>query len=381
MNYGVLVVLENCDTKELNIKLSRLEKARAVAESYVGTAYPGYDLLILKDGCLASRSFSGHAEIAPKVRPLREDSMFDVASLTKVLVTSLVYSRLVEEGLLSLRQKVVELAPEFGKTPAGSNYVKERVALWMLLSHTSGLPAWLPLYKTCKTRDEVFEVALKSFPSYEPGRDVLYSDINYIVLTYLAEKVTGERIDKLFDKLIAKPLNLKRSAFNPLEKGYSRDDVVATEVVEWRGGTVVGVVHDENALAMGGISGHAGLFTTTVETAVIVREIICAYRRDCDSLVSRPTATSMLSPWACGEGCYGLGWQVSEPSKGLSPLTDYRYTLIAGHTGFTGTSILMVPQESLAVVFYTNRVHPTRANEQIRHVRVLLHNVVLSSIN
>ncbi|MEM1682364.1 MAG: serine hydrolase [Sulfolobales archaeon] len=375
------VVLKYCDTRESSVKLSRLERAKDVAESYVGSAYPGYDLLVLKNDCVVFRSFSGHAEIVPEVRPLREDSMFDVASLTKVLVTSLVYAKLVEEGLVSLRQKVVELAPEFGMTPAGSSYAKEKVALWMLLSHTSGLPAWLPLYKTCRSRNEVFEVALKSFPSYEPGRDVLYSDINYIVLTYIAEKVTGERIDRLFDSMIAKPLNLKRSSFNPLERGYSRDDVVATEVVDWRGGTVVGVVHDENALAMEGVSGHAGLFTTTLETASIVREILCAYRGSCDSLISRPIATTMLSPWACGEVCYGLGWQVSEPSRGLSPLTDYRFALLASHTGFTGTSILMVPQESFAVVFYTNRVHPTRANERIKHVRVLLHNAALSSIS
>lgn len=260
-------MLKYCDTRESSVKLSRLERAKDVVESYVGSAYPGYDLLVLKNDCVVFRSFSGYAEVVPEVRPLREDSMFDVASLTKVLVTSLVYAKLVEEGLVSLRQKVVELAPEFGMTPAGSSYAKEKVALWMLLSHTSGLPAWLPLYKTCRSRNEVFEVALKSFPSYEPGRDVLYSDINYIVLTYIAEKVTGERIDRLFDSMIAKPLNLKRSSFNPLERGYSRDDVVATEVVDWRGGTVVGVVHDENALAMEGVSGHAGLFTTTLETA------------------------------------------------------------------------------------------------------------------
>lgn len=352
----------------------------AIAKSYVGAAYPGYDLLILRNGCVALRSFFGRAEVEPVERPIGEDFLFDVASLTKVLVTSLIYAKLVEEGLISLRQRVAELAPEFGKTPAGTSYIKEKVTLWMLLSHASGLPAWIPFYRTCRTRDEVFEEALRVFPSHEAGKDVVYSDINYIVLTYLAEKLTGERIDELFEKLVVRPLNLRRTTFNPLERGFSRSEVVATEVVDWRGGTVVGVVHDENALAMGGISGHAGLFTTTPDTARIVDEILCAYEGRCDAIISKHSAMAMLSPWACGEVCYGLGWRVQGPSWGLSALTDYKHIHVAEHTGFTGTSILLAPEERFAVIFYTNRVHPSRANEKIRHVRVLVHNAAISSI-
>lgn len=373
-------MLESCDPGRVGLNPSGIERARAIAERYVGVAYPGYDLLILRGDCVALRSFSGHAEVSPSVRTLREDTMFDVASVTKALVTSLVYARLVEEGLVSLRQRVTDVVPEFARTPAGSSHVKERVELWMLLSHTSGLPAWLPLYKTCRDRKEVFEEALRAFPSYEPGKVVVYSDVNYIVLTYVAERVAGQRMDALFESLVARPLNLKRSTFNPLKKGYSRDDIAATEVVEWRGGTMVGEVHDENAAAMDGVSGHAGLFTTVTDSARIVREIVCAYRGECDALISKPSARTLLAPWACGEVCYGLGWQVSMPGRGLSPLTDYRHTPLGGHTGFTGTSILVAPRDSFAVIFYTNRVHPTRSNDRIRQVRVLLHNAALSSI-
>ncbi|MCS7098992.1 MAG: serine hydrolase [Sulfolobales archaeon] len=370
-----------CDPEERGVRKHRLEKVRSLVERYLGDAYPSYDLLILKDDCAIFRSFSGYAELQPTERPIRANSMFDVASLTKVLVTSLVYAKLVEEGLVSLRQRVVDLVPEFRHTVAGANAAKEKVALWMLLSHTSGLPPWLPLHRVCRNRSEVFAEALKTFPSYEAGKEVVYSDVNYIILTYVAERVTGQRLDSLFDNLIAKPLNLRRSTFNPLERGFSRDDVVATEVVDWRGGTLIGVVHDENAFAMEGVSGHAGLFTTTEDSARVVGEILCAYRGRCDTLISRPTALAMLAPWACGESCYGLGWLIYEPGRGLSALTDYRHAQVAWHTGFTGTSILMAPRESLAVIFYTNRIHPTRANEKIREVRVLLHNAVLSSLD
>ncbi|MCX8185387.1 MAG: serine hydrolase [Sulfolobales archaeon] len=373
--------ISHCVPEERGVRRRGLERVRNLVEQYLGTAYPGYSLLILKDECVIFKSFSGYAELQPFERPMGENSMFDVASLTKVLVTSLIYTKLVEEGLISLRERVVDLAPEFRSTAAGVDSVKERVTLWMLLSHTSGLPPWLPLYKTCKNRDEVFSEALRSFTSYEAGRDVVYSDINYIVLTYIAEKITGQRIDKLFNSFIAKPLNLSRSTFNPLERGYSREDVVATEVVDWRGGTIAGIVHDENAFSMDGVSGHAGLFTTTEDSARIVGEILCAYRGKCDTLISRSTALTMLAPWACGESCYGLGWLVYEPGRGVSTLTDYRHTLIAWHTGFTGTSIFMTPRESLAAIFYTNRVHPTRANTKIREVRVLLHNAIISSLN
>lgn len=373
-------MLRMCDPEEVGLSKVRLTRAELVAEKYVGSAYPGYDLLVLKDDCVVMRRVSGFAEVVPERRSLGVDYLFDVASLTKSLVTSTVYAKLVEEGLLSLRQKAVDVVPEFRLTVAGSNQAKERVELWMLLSHTSGLPAWLPLYKTCRDRDEVLAEALRSFPAYEPGTDVVYSDVNYIVLTYIAEKVTGERIDRLFEKLVSSPLKLVRTSFNPLKAGFSRSEIVATEVVDWRGGVIVGEVHDENAFAMDGVSGHAGLFTTTLDAAKIVFELLSSYRGTSDALISPVTASTFMRAWSCSNVCYGLGWQVYEPDRLPGTLVDARHSVMLGHTGFTGTSILISPLDSLAVVFFTNRVHPTRANEMIRLVRPLVHNTVLASI-
>jgi CubicO group peptidase (beta-lactamase class C family) len=374
------VTLRYCSPEEVGLRGDRLVRAFEVADSYVGRAYPGYELVVLRDGCVAGRRVAGAAELVPTRREMVPDMLFDLASVTKALATSVVYARLVEEGLVSLRQPVVEIAPEFRYTVAGASPVKELVRVWMLLAHTSGLPAWLPLYRVARSRDEVFQEALRAFPAYEPGRAVTYSDINYIVLTYIAERVTGERFDRLFEKFVAKPLGLSRTVFNPLERGFDRGEVVATEVVEWRCGTLVGVVHDENAYAMGGVSGHAGLFSTAVESARIAWGVVEAYRGRDDTLISQASARTLLTTWACGEVCYGLGWQVYEPGAGGGTLVDLRPSRLFGHTGFTGTSVLVAPDAGLVVVFYTNRVHPSRSNEEIRVVRPLVHNAVLSSV-
>ncbi len=369
-----------CSPEEVELRGGRLARAFEVADSYVGKAYPGYEMVILKDGCVVARKASGAAELVPTRRGMVPDMLFDLASVTKSLATSVVYAKLVEEGLVSLRQPVVELVPEFRYTVAGSSQVKESVRVWMLLAHTSGLPAWLPLYRTARSRDEVLQEAVRAFPTYEPGRAVTYSDVNYVVLTYVAERVTGERFDRLFEKLVAKPLDLSRTTFNPLERGFDRSEVVATEVVDWRGGTLVGVVHDENAYAMGGVSGHAGLFSTALESAKVAWGIVEAYSGRGDTLISQASARTLLATWACEDVCYGLGWQVYEPGTGGGTLVDLRPTKLFGHTGFTGTSVLIAPDAGLVAVFYTNRVHPSRSNEEIRRVRPLVHNVVLSSV-
>jgi len=372
--------LKFCSSEEVGLREDRLARALEVADSYVGKAYPGYEMVILKDGCVVARKASGAAELVPTRRGMVPDMLFDLASVTKALATSVVYAKLVEEGLVSLRQPVVDLAPEFRYTVAGPSQVKESVRVWMLLAHTSGLPAWLPLYRTAHSRDEVLQEAVRAFPTYEPGKAVTYSDVNYIVLTYIAERVTGERFDRLFEKLVAKPLGLSRTVFNPLEVGFDRSEVVATEVVDWRGGTLVGVVHDENAYAMDGVSGHAGLFSTALESARIAWGIVEAYTGHDDTLISQASARTLLATWACGDVCYGLGWQVYEPGAGGGTLVDLRPSRLFGHTGFTGTSVLIAPDAGLVVVFYTNRVHPSRSNEEIRRVRPLVHNAVLSSV-
>ncbi len=366
----------------VNFNEGKLSRVSSLLASYINDAFPGAHLTVISCGDIVLDVVLGYAEITPYKRSLTYGMLFDLASLTKALVTSVIYGKLVEEGLISLRQKVSEIVPEFVKTVAGVNEVKERIRLWMLLSHTSGLPPWMPFFKLASSREEIFLEALKVFPASMPGEVVTYSDINYIILTYIAELVTGERIDRLFEKYVAKALNLKRTSYNPLTHGFSRDDVVATEVDEKRGGTLVGIVHDENAYAMNGVSGHAGLFSSIEDSSKIIVELIKSYRGESDALLPPIIAQTFLRPWACDNSlCYGIGWRVNSPDRvDLNSLTDLRVPTSFSHTGFTGTSIWFTPELDLAILLYTNRVHPSRANEKIFKVRPLIHNVVLSSI-
>ena len=346
---------------------------KGLMESLVKDAYPGASLVVNANGETLINMTVGYAQLKPIERPMRGGMLFDLASLTKALSTSLIVMKLVEKGALSLSQRVAELIPEFSRTNAGVNDAKDKVRVWMLLSHTSGLPAWLPLYKSASSRDELINQAITSFPVYEPGSKVVYSDLNYIVLTALVERITGQRIDSLFQEMVAKPLNLSKALYNPLSR-FSKDDVVATEYVN--GDALVGVVHDENARAMNGVSGHAGLFATAEDAAKIADSLLESYRNGV--FLSRPSIKAMWTPWACGESCYGLGWQIYRrgvTTSGGDFLTDGK---AFGHTGFTGTSLWIDVEMGLTIVLFTNRVHPSRDNRRIDYARPVLHNAAVS---
>ncbi|MFP3157805.1 MAG: serine hydrolase [Caldivirga sp.] len=352
-----------------------VEGVRGLLRGLVKDAYPGASLVVMANGEVIMDLTVGYAQLKPVERELRGGMLFDLASLTKALSTSIIVMRLVERGVIHLTQRVSDVIPEFSTTNAGFSEVKDKVRVWMLLSHTSGLPAWLPLYKSASSRDEVIKQALTAFPVYEPGSRVVYSDLNYIVLTALVEKLTGQRIDSVFNEMVAEPLGLERTLYNPLTR-FSRDEIVATEYVNEANDALVGIVHDENARAMGGVSGHAGLFATAEEAARIGNALLESYRNG--TFLSRPSIRSMWTPWACGESCYGLGWQVYRrgvTTSGGDLLTDGR---AFGHTGFTGTSIWVDTELNLVITLFTNRVHPTRDNRRIDYARPVIHNAVVS---
>lgn len=204
---------------------------RAALNNAVNDVFPGASIAIYLDDQVVFEEAFGYAEAVPSRRSTSVEMLYDLASLTKPLVTSIIVARLVEEGLLHLKQRVSEVLPEYSRTNAGQDDSKSRTEIWMLLSHSSGLPAWIPLYRLGKnSRKELFEEAARSFVSNPPGSKVVYSDIGYIVLTALIEKVTGERMDRLFEKLVAKPLSLRKTVYNPLSHGFSEGEIASTEI-------------------------------------------------------------------------------------------------------------------------------------------------------
>ncbi|MEM4611099.1 MAG: serine hydrolase [Thermoproteota archaeon] len=359
----------------------RFNSLRNVLSKAVGDVFPGASVAVYIDDKLVYEEAFGYAETIPERRETTVETLYDLASLTKPLATSIIFAKLLEEGLIHLKQKVSEVLPEYSRTNAGQDELKSKTEIWMLLSHSAGLPAWVPLYKLEKnSRTELLDEAVRSFISCPPGLKVIYSDIGYIVLTALAEKVTGERIDRLFEKLVARPLGLRKTVYNPLKHGFSVNEVASTEIDPATGFPLRGVVHDENARALEGLSGHAGLFSVSREVALIGGELMQAYLGRSDTLVKKATATTMLSPWAINDYCYGLGWQVYRKTVTQAfgdLMTDGR---AFGHTGFTGTSICMDVEHRVVAVLLSNRVHPTRENTKIMRFRPVFHNLLISSL-
>jgi CubicO group peptidase (beta-lactamase class C family) len=371
-------LLEEADPEELGFSKDRLSRAISYICGYTyRRLISGIEVLIVRRGKVAVHEACGYAQIEPFERPLMSGMLFDLASLTKPIAGSLVAGYLVEEGIIHLKQRVSGILPEFSKTPAGHNEMKDKVRIWMLLTHSSGLPPWFPLYRTIGDREGILIEAVRSLPIYEPGTKALYSDIGYIVFTKLAEELTNERFDRLFYSLAVKRLGLKLTIYNPLEAGISPSDIVSTEVTD-HGNALTGVVHDENARAMSGVSAHAGLFSTAEEIGFLGYEILRAYRYESDLLLSPAYARSMLRKWICGDRCYGLGWWIydrrSIEAGGDLLIKGY------GHTGFTGTSLWIDPILDIVIVILTNRVHPTRDNYHINLLRPIAHNMILSSI-
>ncbi len=349
------------------------DKVKGLLEKYVGISYAGAVLAVLLRGEVEMLVSTGYASLSPE-EEMKTDTLFDLASLTKPLSLTMIAMRLVEEGIIDLEQPVHTVVPEFASGPGGPSPSKEKVKLWMLLTHTSGLPPWAPLYRAASSRREVFAEAFR-LPLYgEPGARCVYSDIGFIVATAMIERATGERLDKLFEELVAKPLELKRTMYNPLEKDY-QGSIAATERDPRRGGVLRGRVHDENAYAMDGVSGHAGLFSTAEEVGRLAWSIADSAEKG--GFLSRPVARAMLEPWT-REGCpYGLGWRLYR--HGYRHAGDLFSPRAFGHTGFTGTSVWVDPEYGLTVVLLTNRVHLGRG-APIAEARARIHNVVLSSL-
>ncbi len=354
---------------------------RMILNNAVNDVFPGASVAVYMDDKLVYEKAFGYAETVPARRDASVETLYDLASLTKPLATSIIVAKLVEEGVLYLKQKVSEVLPEYSGTNAGHDDFKSRTEIWMLLSHSAGLPAWSPLYKLGKSsRKELFKEAASSFISCPPGSRVIYSDIGYMVLTALVEDVTGERIDSLFEKLVAKPLGLRKTVYNPLNHGFSENEIASTEIDSATGRPLTGVVHDENARALEGLSGHAGLFSVSREVALIGNEMLQAYLGKSDRLVKKATALTMLRAWAANDYCYGLGWQVYRKASTQAfgdLMTDKK---AFGHTGFTGTSICIDAEHKVVAVLLSNRVHPSRENNKIMKFRPIFHNLLLSSL-
>lgn len=328
-------------------------------------SHPGFVLLAARDGVIVSHEAAGHAvryaswdeETEQPVElpagqwvPMTPDTVFDVASVTKLFTTTLAV-QLAERGALGLDDPVARHLPEF----AAEDPDKAAVTVRHLLVHRSGLPSWLNLYAL--PDDAARLAAIYRAPLRRaPGSGYEYSDLNLITLAVLLERVTGEPLDRLVAERITGPLGMRDTGFNPPPELLPR--IAATEYQPWTGrGMVRGSVHDENAWAFGGVAGHAGIFSTARDLAVFGQLLADGGRYGRTRLLAEDTVREVLTDHSAGASPRGLGWQLDQRFY-MDALTS---PVTAGHTGYTGTSITVDPVERTVFVLLTNRVHPTRA--------------------
>ena len=354
-----------------------LESAFAVLERCVDEGLvPGAAAAVGTARRTLHRACYGHAAVAPERRELGADALFDVASLTKVVVTTTLALRYVDRGRLFLGQPVASIVPRFGA--AG----KEGVTLRHLLTHTSGLAAWKSFGDRAPAREGVLDAVLSAPLDCPTGTAVVYSDLGFIALGSVLEHAGGAPLDRLAEREVCGPLGMRDTQYRPPAALLGR--CVATEHVPERGGTLAGTVHDENAAALGGVSGHAGLFSTCADLERFCRMWLGNGTLDGQRYLSPAAADAAVrdqTGHVDARSRRGLGW-VLQPNPYWVP-ADLCTPAAYSHTGFTGTSLLLDPGPGIFAVLLTNRVHPTRHDgsaDRIRAVRARFHNAVWSAL-
>ena len=311
---------------------------------------------------------------APVVQP---QTVFDLASVTKVVATTAAAMLLVDRGLLNLDARVGDILPGFvvGMEPGSG---KERVTLRMLLAHTAGLVGYAPLFREHTTPAALLRATLRLPLEAKPGARTEYSDFGYILLGKAIEILSGEPLDAFCAREIFAPLGLETTRFCPPQE--SRPSIPPTEDdPAFRGRVIQGEVQDENCSVLGGVAGHAGLFAN-VEDLLRFAQCILAQGRTPDgkTLFQPSTVEQFATRQGMPDGkSRALGWDV--PTEGSSSGRYFGLRSI-GHLGYSGCSLWIDPDQDLAVVLLTNRTWPDRANNAIRQVRPAFHDAVVESL-
>jgi CubicO group peptidase (beta-lactamase class C family) len=349
-------------------KLARLDSI--ITAAIRDSAFPAAQLLVLRDGTIAYNTAFGTYTYDPASGPIDNASVFDLASVSKVIGTTTAVMKLIDAGKLSLDDYASKYLPHLA---AGS---KGRITIRHLLTHRAGFPPFKRFYLMCNSAAEALDSVYATELVAEPGDTTIYSDIGMITMGKIVEKIAGMSQAELLEKEFFGPLGMKNTMYNPPQSLWER--VVPTEIdTVWRKALVRGIVHDENAALLGGVAGHAGLFSTASDLAIYAQMLLNRGTYGGVRYLSGSTITEFTGTRAEGQDRY-LGWDMKSPT-GSSAGTLFSPSSF-GHTGFTGTSIWVDPERKLAVILLTNRVHPTRANQKIARVRPAVHDAVVRAL-
>ncbi len=348
----------------------RFANAFAILEKAIATrAFPGCSLAVTFRGELVAHRAFGRFTYDPASTEVTTANLFDLASLTKVVATTAMAMILYERGLLDLEAPVTAIIPEF----ADNSGRRGEVTLRMLLAHSSGLPAYEKLFLRARSRDELLQSALATPLIDDPGARAEYSDIGHIILGVAIERLADESLDVLCQREVFGPLGMAHTTFSPTS--VLKDSILPTaDDRTFRHRVIQGEVQDENASVLGGVAGHAGLFSTAEDLAVFAHAMLNGGHPILRSYTVELFSRRETVPQGTSRA---LGWDTpSAPSQSGKYFSPRSF----GHLGYTGTSLWIDPDRQLSVTLLTNRTWPDCQNQAIKQVRPAFHDAVVEAI-
>lgn len=363
--------------KDVGFSEKKLAEIDDLINKEVKEGFPGAVLLIMKDGKIIKNTAYGYKlkydgdKLLSDFESMNTDTLFDLASNTKMYATNLAIQKLVSEGKIDINDLVCKYIPGFtGET-------RENIKIRDLLTHSAGFAASIKFYMPDNPygeefhsldREKTLKLLEKAPLEYPTGTKTIYSDTDYMLLGYIIENVTGAKLDEYVENNIYKPLGLTHTVFNPLEKGFEKQDCAATETMgNTRGGsrdfpsirsyTLQGEVHDEKAYySMSGISGHAGLFSTASDMAVLCQTILNQGGYGNVQIFDKNVLDQFTKP-SDNDITFGLGWNRAGNTDKVWQFGPYASNIAIGHTGWTGTLTQIDPKHDMAIVLLTNKKH------------------------
>lgn len=325
-----------------------------VIEAIKNKIFPGCQYAIITQNDIIFKCF-GYKQLIPNEEKAEITTLYDLASLSKAVTTNYMLSYLLTKKKLKLSDKVSDILPRFKH---------KKITIFDLAIHSSGLPADIDFNK-CKIKIDVLDAIYNLDLEYEPGSTMVYSDCGYILLGEIIEKITNKSLDEYCNEIMIKPLGLKYTTYNPSDK----KNCAATEVTTDRG-TIKGEAHDEKCFLMGGIAGHAGLFSNVLDLSIYAKNIL-----DDNLPFEKEIVDFWFTPYVQntkGEK-RGIGWIAGLYDKSTG---NYASENTISHRGFTGTNMIIDRDNQLGIIFLSNRIHPTRTTKGIMEFRINFANAI-----
>lgn len=375
----ILIFLLFSGTSANLFALSTAEIENLINKGINEKSFPGAQLIIESHGNTILEKNFGRYTYDADAPAVNANSIFDLASVTKVIATTTAIMQLYDKGRLNLNDNVSLYIPEFASQDKGD------IKITNLLLHNSGLKAWVPFYKTFKTKEEVLNAIYNASLDYPTGSKFVYSDLNAVLLAKIVEKITDMSFDEYCRINIFRPLGMENTTFNPDNKQLA---LPTENDTYWRNRLLQGEVHDETAAMLGGVSGNAGLFSNAEDLLIFMKAMLAKgkyynpYTRGLkeETLVNADIVPLFIKKWESPKynNTRGLGWDTRpEPTSYRAPCGEKFSENSFGHTGYTGTSVWCDVDKELIVIFLTNRVYPSRDNNGIREIRPEVHNMAV----